>query len=561
MDAVIKKQQGVHYTPPQLAVFLAKQVMDCFLDSLRKDSSFSSPIAILDPACGDGELLASLIQQMRINGVDTQFRVFGFDTDPDAVKRTRSRLKSLGGAGRQDLEVVIEQADFLAQQTSQKFDLVIANPPYVRTQVLGGVESRRLANKFELTGRVDLYYAFAVAISQALKPGGTMGLLTSNRFLSVKSGVAMRGLLSKEYKLCQLFDLGDTRLFDAAVLPAIVTATKRGNQSGTPSQENPAGFHRIYQAQSSTSAARSESEFKTLFEAISDVKRTGEVVTDEGEIMIERGELDFQGDSVWTLVNSQTRRWLETIRAFQVTTFGELAEIKVGIKTTADSVFIREDWQSLSKQKPESKLLLPLITHHDACRWSILKPQKEVLYPYDLRSPKRTVVDLEKLPRTAAYLESHRGRLEGRKYVVDSGREWFEIWVPHHPTDWAKPKLVWPDISEQPRFFFDSTGAIVNGDCYWIKLRPNVDPNWLYVMLAVANSRIAIQFYDTVFHNKLYAGRRRFMTQYVKEFPLPELNSEIGKQIVGLAKQLVEVREVETEERIEQLVQQAFGFK
>ena len=73
----------------------------------------------------------------------------------------------------------------------------------------------------------------------------------------------------------------------------------------------------------------------------------------------------------------------------------------------------------------------------------------------------------------------------------------------------------------------DQSGAVVNGDCYWSKLRLDVDPDWLYLMLAVANSEVATTYYDTVFHNKLYAGRRRFMTQYVKEFPLPKLDSKI----------------------------------
>jgi hypothetical protein len=63
----------------------------------------------------------------------------------------------------------------------------------------------------------------------------------------------------------------------------------------------------------------------------------------------------------------------------------------------------------------------------------------------------------------------------------------------------------------------------VNGDCYWAKLLPGQAPAWLNVMLAVANSSFIHKFYDVVFHNKLYAGRRRFMSQYVNRFPLPKL--------------------------------------
>ena len=79
-------------------------------------------------------------------------------------------------------------------------------------------------------------------------------------------------------------------------------------------------------------------------------------------------------------------------------------------------------------------------------------------------------------------------------------------------------------------------------------------------MLAVSNSKIATKFYDTVFHNKLYAGRRRFMTQYVKEFPLPELDSKLGQEIVQLVKRLVDKPDKRDEAKVEAKVQTAFGF-
>ena len=48
------------------------------------------------------------------------------------------------------------------------------------------------AAQFGLTGRVDLYHAFTRAMAGVLRPEGVLGLLTSNRFLTVKSGAALR---------------------------------------------------------------------------------------------------------------------------------------------------------------------------------------------------------------------------------------------------------------------------------------------------------------------------------------------------------------------------------
>jgi adenine-specific DNA-methyltransferase len=136
-------------------------------------------------------------------------------------------------------------------------------------------------------------------------------------------------------------------------------------------------------------------------------------------------------------------------------------------------------------------------------------------------------------------LEGHRPRLSRRQYVVDSGRQWYEIWVPHNPKEWSLPKIVFPDITEEPRFFLDRSGAVVNGDCYWITLRPGRHADWLLLMLAVANSSFIIRYYDTAFHNQLYAGRRRFMTQYVKHFPLPAIETGPSQDAIARVRRLV----------------------
>ena len=92
-------------------------------------------------------------------------------------------------------------------------DVVIANPPYVRTQVLGAKQAQALAKRFGLSGRIDLYQAFTRAMADVLRTGGVLGLLTSNRFLTTKSGAALRHILRTEFKLTSVFDLGDTKLF------------------------------------------------------------------------------------------------------------------------------------------------------------------------------------------------------------------------------------------------------------------------------------------------------------------------------------------------------------
>ena len=123
-----------------------------------------------------------------------QITVCGFDQDPDAVETARQRIGQRK-VKRSDIQV----ANFLeAFEQFEGCDCVISNPPYVRTQVMGGARAQRLAKQFELKGRVDLYQVFTAAILQCLNPNAAVGLLTSNRFLTVKAGASMR-------KICLLY--------------------------------------------------------------------------------------------------------------------------------------------------------------------------------------------------------------------------------------------------------------------------------------------------------------------------------------------------------------------
>jgi hypothetical protein len=152
-----------------------------------------------------------------------------------------------------------------------------------------------------------------------------------------------------------------------------------------------------------------------------------------------------------------------------------------------------------------------------------------VLYTHTDRSGRAVPVDLDGFPKARAYLETHRDRLAGRKYVTDAGRAWFEIWVPQKPNLWAYPKVVFPDIAESPKFFLDTSGAIVNGDCYWAKCESDAQA---LLIAAVGNSKFARWFYDAQCGNQLYAGRRRFMTQYVERFPVPDPLSAVAQRLL-----------------------------
>lgn len=544
-----RKRHGRHYTPPALARFLARRLL---ANLPRPDLSGS--LRVLDPACGDGELLLSLHREITAHLPGVRVASTGFDLDENALATARDRAEA------ERIEVTWHVGDFLAEShrlADDSFDVIITNPPYVRTQQLGGATARLLAQRFGLRGRIDLTHPFVAAAPRLLRPGGALGLLCANRFLTTRAGANIRAILRAELAPVELYDLGDTKLFDAAVLPAIAIATRTATRPECR-------FVSAYEAPEADTDSAAD-----LFEALTGA--TGRRVAHNGRVFaVEVGRLwaDAEADpappraqSTWRMSRPSLDTWLAGIEERTWRGFGEVARIRVGIKTTADRVFISDRWQE-AVPCPEPELLLDLITHHDLAPWRIERTRDtRVLYPYDTAVPRRTPVDLARFPEAAAYLRGHEEVLAGRRYVLDSGRDWFEIWVPQRPHLWRVPKIVFPDISERPRFALDRSGAVVNGDCYWISMADLASERLAYLLMGVANSTLGVRFYDAVCGNRLYSGRRRWITQYVSRLPLPDPGSPAAAEIIGLVGDLVDGRALddETRARLDGLVGAAFG--
>lgn len=544
-----RKAKGAHYTPQGLAAFVAQQIA-------ANLSPVSHPLEILDPACGDGSLLHAIAGVL-----GTKSHCFeGCDIDSPALAQARTSLLEEYPARafslrHEDFLARFEGAtgDLFQSAKPSLYDVVISNPPYVRTQVLGASVARRLASAFGHSGRIDLYFAFLAGISLSLKPGGVAGIIVSNRFMTTKAGSDVRSALLRDFELIHVWDLGDTKLFEAAVLPAVLILRKKAD---TIIGKSAPRFTSIYSTTNSPVAGAD-----SVFEAL---EMSGPVRVNGSTFAVSHGTLELrQSGDVWRLANSDNDEWLETVRARTYRTFGEIGKIRVGVKTTADNVFIG-NWNEVPQtERPE--LLKPLITHHAANRYraDLARVPRQILYTHEIRDGKRASIPLENYPIAKNYLEDHRAQLEGRRYVIDAKRAWYEIWVPQNPALWQFPKLVFTDISERPTCWIDTTGAVVNGDCYWMTPTREEDSDLLWLALAVGNSSFIETFYDHKFNNKLYAGRRRFMTQYVEQFPIPDPTTPAARRLIELAKEIHRRKPAKCTEDLElacdTLVKDAFG--
>lgn len=560
-----QKASGATYTPDRLARFMADEMVRTWeaAQIAVSGATIKQQLFLLDPAIGEGALAIAAIEALTEAGISCDLTITGFDICEKTLEVARAEITKQFPQVTLDLRHE-DFLDFALEQDPAApgpFDLVIANPPYVRTQALTEALSSKIFHKFGLGGRFDLYQPFLIGISRLLAENGAACVITSNRFLTIQSGASTRALLLEGFDLTHLWDLGDTKLFDAAVLPCVFTARR-----GTTQQGRNIPFCSIYSAAATPPVAQptvqstddqpmddvddcaaSAATTPTPFpDAIAALGHNGAArLADSKTFQVRRGFLHVDAataSAAWSPQTASDDAWLAAVEARTWRRFGDMGAARVGVKTTADKVFIRKtaDWATMGDAAPE--LLRPLVTHHVARRWRAAAADRAILYTHEAKNGKKKAVEIGDYPKAAAYLGHHRAQLEARTYIADAGRNWYEIWVPQDPSLWAAPKLAWRDITEDACFWVESSGAVINGDCYWLApeapddLAPDLAETVLWLMLGVANSRLIGTYYDLRFNNKLYAGRRRFVTQYVKDFPLPDPALPESRKIAALAK-------------------------
>lgn len=540
------KKNGVIYTPSDMANFVSEELL--YYNSTKNKKK----ISILDPAVGDGELLIAIIRNILKENDKIILNVIGYEINSQISFYTNLKLREMFP----NISIEIRNKDFIeaiCYEKIEKFDYVIANPPYVRTQILGEKRSKKLSTLFNLKGEIDLYYIFLICIKKVLKRNGIAGFITSNKFITIKSGKSVRKFILENYKLHRIIDLGDTKLFNAAVLPCLLFFS-----NGITEIKSNVPFSSVYLSNEKKAISSNENIFKLL-----DI-RNKEFFNNQDFYYFKHGKLSIENkEFLWSLETDEDKKWLENIEINKFCTFEEIGKIRVGIKTTADNVFIGNHWKDdLNK----IELLKPLITHRDAGQIKSKRNENwKVLYTHEVKNGKKCAVDLKNYPQSKKYLEKYYNQLNSRDYLKKAKRNWYEIWVPQNPKSWKNIKIIFRDISKKPEFWLDTSGAIVNGDCYWIDINNNISKDLIYLTLAVANSSFIEKYYDLKFNTKLYSGKRRYQTQYVKNFPIPKPSTKRAKYVINLVKKIIaedEEKKIQSYKReIDNIIETLFNQK
>lgn len=303
-----RKQEGAHYTPDMIADFIAVNMI--------ASAKLGREVCIADPAVGDGELLISLLKRLGKRS-NKNIRVFGFDTNLKSLQIAEMRIRAVFPSvnltllNRDFLQVCLEKGglhssgDLFGGDDIPLFDLLIANPPYIRTQVLGADHAQQLSKCFDLKGRVDIYQAFLIAMKTVMKPRGICGVIVSNRFMTVKGAEKFRQKLYESYSILRLWDFGDTRVFDAAVLPAVIILS--------PSVETDSASEIPFSSVYLADGEGVDNNLPHVTNQVEALQYDGLVSSPTATYRVAHGTLtfDINPGNVWRLESATTEQWLK----------------------------------------------------------------------------------------------------------------------------------------------------------------------------------------------------------------------------------------------------------
>ena len=119
------------------------------------------------------------------------------------------------------------------------FDVVLANPPYVRMEKLDNEDELSYGEAFPevAASRADIVVYFYARALQILRPGGWLSFITSNKFMRAGYGAGIREHLPASLRIQRVIDFGDLPLFEAngkpiAAYPAVLVGSRSQDTAG-----------------------------------------------------------------------------------------------------------------------------------------------------------------------------------------------------------------------------------------------------------------------------------------------------------------------------------------
>lgn len=182
LDKNTKHDQGIYFTP-QNTIHKNLSLLKPYLNSIQ---------SILEPSCGSGEyirILNELYPDIHITGIEYNSVIFN-SIQPYFKEQSNIKLVHL---------------DFLNYQPSQKYDLIIGNPPYF---VLPKKQVDKKYYKY-FDGRPNIFILFIIHSLSLLNDNGILSFVLPKNFLNCLYYDKTRKYIDEFFTILEIVECND----------------------------------------------------------------------------------------------------------------------------------------------------------------------------------------------------------------------------------------------------------------------------------------------------------------------------------------------------------------
>jgi type I restriction-modification system DNA methylase subunit len=393
------------------------------------------------------------------------------------------------------------QMSFTVGEQRGGFDVVLANPPYVRQESIVALKPQlqEVFPKF-YSGTSDLYTYFYARALQCLRPGGILAFISSNKWFRAGYGKKLRAHIANTASVRIILDFHDLPVFESAIAyPMIFLAANRSSREG----------------ERATLA-----EPSTLDSPYPDVTA---VVAKFGHSLPAKA---LGRDGIWQLSTSHIADRLDRMRSAGPALSKYINDkMYFGVKTSFNKAFIltqseRDDL--VSKDKRSAEILKPVVLGRDVNRWSLDDVSRWLVLT-------KIGTDIKRYPAVFKHLDQWAAELKARE---DQGDYWWELRPCAYYEAFESKKIMWGNMGLVPRFTLAAPGI------YTVAPANIIASNDLY-LLAVLNSSAAASFFKDI-NIERGGSYLEFKPMYVKQLPIPDASASDRKAIGALAQKCLD---------------------
>lgn len=433
------------------------------------------------------------------------------------------------------------------------FDIVIANPPYVRQEKLAAIDQETYAQSFAEvhTGTADLFVYFFARALQIMREGGRLAFITSNKFHRAAYGEGLRAYLPARLQVEHVIDFGDLSVFAAIAYPSVLIGRKTAPDADAPVSVARL-THPVRRALAEAGASENVSSVREQLENL--------------DALIERNRIDGFPQALlrkngWVLEDPRLVRLFDRIMAMG-TPLGEFVRGRMyrGVLTGLNEAFVIDEAKraELVAADPRSaELIKPWLRGRDIKRWKaewaglhLIAIQSsgdaDCAHPWkDATSEKEARAILaDSYPAIHQHMSAYEDRLRPR---ADQGRWWWELRSCTYYKEFEQPKVIWADIGQRPRVIFDDRGYYFGNTAYFAA---GVEP-WLAALMGSS----LFTFLIGLMSPSIRGGYFRFFSDYVERFPVLVPAQDRAEELSLLAR-----NQSANDEHVDELVGDAYGL-